>query len=403
MAGNLKTRLSRLRSAARSGRENEEGGGIGFGDSASAPVPPCLASWERKNGYCYERSLRRPCPLPPRLDARPFLSKRRTGPRLEGAEALETGRLRFFDLETTGLSGGAGTIAFLAAVGRIEAGELVLRQFFLSDYPGEAPFLEALLAEFPADAVLGSYNGLAFDLPLLRTRCVLNGLSPPDLPHLDLLYPARRLWRRIHGGASLGLLEVAVLGRDRGEDLPGSRIPGIYFDFLKGGAAEELGLVFSHNAEDVLSLALLCGLIDDVFFSPLEAGAAGGLDRRGLGLSLLNLGREGEGEALLEAAAAAGDEAAAFLLSRRYARAGRRTERAAILDRLGSSLSAEIERAKYFEHAARDYGSALACVDRAEIGLGLAGGLPGGHGPAEALRAALALRRARLEKKLARR
>ena len=89
----------------------------------------------------------------------------------------------FFDLETTGLSGGAGTVAFLAAFGRLERTGTKLRitQYLLLDYPGENDFLEALLAEFNnRQQVVVSFNGKSFDSQILKTRCLMHGMKPPE-------------------------------------------------------------------------------------------------------------------------------------------------------------------------------------------------------------------------------
>jgi uncharacterized protein YprB with RNaseH-like and TPR domain len=362
MAANLKSRLSRLRK----GQAAAQGAVRPAEDEGIAALPPFLEGWERSGDFLYSRELFRPMSFPPRIDPLPFLGRGAPAAKeLAGTGGLESSALRFFDLETTGLSGGAGTLAFLAAIGRPVEGGMALTQFFLADYPGEADFVTAVLEALGGDSVLVTYNGKAFDLPLLRTRCVMNGLSCGAWGNLDLLHVSRRLWRRVHGGASLGLLEREVLGKDRGPDVPGSRIPALWFAFLKGVQDEEMGLVLSHNAEDVLSLAALMVRLTEAFSSPLSELEGEGLDRGGLGRSLMALAREAEGEALLEAAARAGDEKAGILLSRHYARAGRQGERAKVQRWLGASYEGMIERAKFLEHGTRDYARALAWVDKA--------------------------------------
>jgi uncharacterized protein YprB with RNaseH-like and TPR domain len=365
MAGNLKSRLSRIRAAQAGGaakpREEET--------RTSREAPSFLAGWERMDEFVYRREIRFDLELPEVVDAAPFLGRSAA---LElrdpgAAIAAETGSLRFFDLETTGLSGGTGTLAFLAAIGRPSEGGLSVTQVFLADYPGEPLFISAMLEALGADATLVTYNGKSFDLPLLRTRCVMNGLAPPlEARHLDLLHVSRRLWRSVHGGASLGLLEEAVLGKDRGPDVPGSLIPALWFAYLSRGEEGRMDLVMSHNASDVATLASLLALESAIFASPLDHAGDGGLDRAALGRCLLALGRAGEGEALLEAAARDGNERAAILLSRRYGRSGRAEDRARIQELLGSGFDGMVERAKFLEHCGRDYREALAWVRRAE-------------------------------------
>src|SRR6478609_5492629 len=76
----------------------------------------------------------------------------------------------FLDTETTGLAGGTGTYAFLIGVGAIDHTGFRLRQFFMRDY-GEEPSLLCRLHEHLAQFdVLITYNGKAYDQPLLETR-----------------------------------------------------------------------------------------------------------------------------------------------------------------------------------------------------------------------------------------
>lgn len=363
MAGNLKSRLSRIRAA-------QGGGAKPRAEEAQAvrAVPSFLAGWERLDEFVYRREAYFNLTMPDLVDAAPFLGRAGTLEMRERGASPETeaGSLRFFDLETTGLSGGTGTLAFLAAIGRPVDRGFSVTQIFLADYPGESFFISAVLEALGTDTTLVTYNGKSFDLPLLRTRCVLNGISPPDALHLDLLHVSRRLWRSVHGSASLGLLEQAVLGKDRGPDVPGSLIPALWFAYLSRGEEGRMDLVMSHNASDVASLASLLALESAVFAAPLDHVADGGLDRAGLGRCLVALGRPEEGEALLEAAALDGDERAAVLLSKRYGRSGRVEERGRIQEALGRSLAGMVERAKYLEHCAHDYRAALSWVRRAE-------------------------------------
>jgi uncharacterized protein YprB with RNaseH-like and TPR domain len=350
VAANLKGRLARINKSRQAAHESPAQGGEG----AKRPKPAFLSGWEREDDFVWTRKLASDNPLPPSVDGAAFAPLRRKGsvhpPRL-----VEAGELRLFDLETTGLSGGTGTIAFLASIGRIgEGGDFELTQVFLEDYPGEKAFVAAVLGLLGEGATVVSYNGKAFDMPLLRTRCVMNGLEPPVLAHIDALFACRRLWKSVHGGASLGLLEVEVLGRDRGEDVPGSMIPEIWLAFAKSGAAPLMELVLSHNAQDVIGLAKLLSRVQAVFDDPLSLVARSDIDRSGLGRSLLACGREAEGEELLEAAAGDGDERAALLLSSRYRRARRLEDCLRVEGLLGGSYRAAVERAKLHERWSGD-------------------------------------------------
>jgi uncharacterized protein YprB with RNaseH-like and TPR domain len=176
----------------------------------------------------------------------------------------------FLDLETTGLAGGTGTYAFLVGLGRITPEGFHLRQHFLGDLAAERELLAALAPELEAAPLLVTYNGKLFDAPLLETRYRLARMRWPleERPHLDLLYPARRLWKLRCGSARLLDLEQMILGHARAEDVPGSLIPHLYFDYLRGGDARPLEVVFRHNAEDLLTLAALAARLLTLAASP---------------------------------------------------------------------------------------------------------------------------------------
>lgn len=168
-------------------------------------------------------------------------------------------RLAYLDTETTGLAGGTGTCAFLIGVGLVERSSFVVRQLFLRDYPEEKAMLASLadlLAEY--DGVV-TFNGKTFDLPLLETRYALARLQSPftRLVHLDLLHPARRLWKLRLESCQLAHLEREILKLRRSGDVDGWEIPQIYFDYLRTGNARGLQPVFFHNSLDIVTLAAL--------------------------------------------------------------------------------------------------------------------------------------------------
>ncbi len=177
-------------------------------------------------------------------------------------------RLCFFDIETTGLAGGAGTQAFLIGCAILENGGLRVRQFLLPGFEHERAML-AKVAEFTAaQGTLVSFNGRTFDAPLVETRYLLHRLTFPlaDLPHLDMLHPARRLWKQRPAVAGppldddscrLSVLERHLAGYHRIGDVPGFEIPSRYFRFVREGHAHPLEAVLEHNRIDLLSLALV--------------------------------------------------------------------------------------------------------------------------------------------------
>lgn len=270
----------------------------------------------------------------------------------ENEAPLDPERLLFFDLETTGLSSGAGTIAFLAAFARYERKDtqgyaLKIRQYLLLDYPGECDFLDRLLSEFSRggeEPVLVSYNGRAFDAQILRTRCLMNAVRPPDPPHLDLVYPARRLWRRSLENCSLSTIERDALGLDRGDDLPGSEAPDAWFDFVKRGDPVRLLRICEHNARDLEGLASLLIRVSKIASDPLKAVSVPSrapVDGESLALrwyAAAKNARGGDSEtelrglsrSLLERAAAEGSYRAAFVLAFECAAEGNPARAAAL-------------------------------------------------------------------------
>ena len=162
----------------------------------------------------------------------------------------------WLDTETTGLAGGTGTYVFLLGIAYFAEGELVLRQHLLHDIGYERAFVETIQAEIEAFRACASYNGKSFDLPLLRTRWVMTLRSEirVDESHLDLLHPARRLWKDRFGSTGLKQLEESIFDEGRTDDIPGSLIPDAYFHYLRKRDPAIIAPVLEHNARDIVSL-----------------------------------------------------------------------------------------------------------------------------------------------------
>lgn len=172
---------------------------------------------------------------------------------------VDLSRALFVDTETSGLAGGTGTFAFLIGVGRVEDESFRVTQFLMRDPRGEAGMLEELAAVAAGQRDVVTYNGSGFDLPLLETRFALNGLPYPfrGARHLDLLHPARRLFKPRHENARLSTLERELLEVERDDDIPGDRIPQVFFHFLRHGHHPAMESVLAHNRYDVVTLAAL--------------------------------------------------------------------------------------------------------------------------------------------------
>ena len=204
-------------------------------------------------------------------------------------ELEDFGGAAFIDTETTGLGNGAGVYAFMVGVGTFEAidstrvpSQFVVRQFFMR-HPGEEGAVLAAVADLLRDKhLVVTFNGRGFDLPLLRGRYLQNrrllaeramvALLAEGAPHLDLLMPARRLWRRRLQSCRLINLEQMILGiRRTQDDVAGALIPYLYLDYVRTGNAGEMSRVFYHNREDIVSMVSLAQRLIQAYTAPEEA------------------------------------------------------------------------------------------------------------------------------------
>lgn len=295
-------------------------------------------------------------------------------------------RWAFLDTETTGLAGGTGTYAFLIGVGSIDAEGFRLRQFFMRDYGEEASLLWRLAEHLAQFDVLITYNGKAYDQPLLETRFrMVRARHPFDrMEHLDLLHGARRLWKLRLESCRLVDLENRVLGVEREGDLPGEMIPYVYFDFLRSQRAFQVVPIFHHNAIDILSLACLTAIVPLAFRSPDDAGLRHGPDLIGVARWMLQAERPEEAATLFKRALQLGlpDDLLFRTIWESAAverKLGRMDSSLASMTELAASrnpfrVRALQELAKHYEHREKNYTmalemtrSALALEDTAEI------------------------------------
>ncbi len=281
-------------------------------------------------------------------------------------EALDPSQWLFLDTETTGLAGGTGTYAFLVGLAWWDAGGLEVEQLFLRDYSEEHAVLESLAARMAERRVLVTFNGRSFDWPLLETRYRMTRRihASPPAAHLDLLHPARQLWRLKLGSVRLMELEQHVLGPldwRREGDIPGALIPQAYFSYLRGGGPEALSLVFRHNQMDLRGLAVLAARLVALLTDP-GAATSDALELYGLSRLVERRGATEDARQLYERALAAGlPEEADRAARRELARLAKREqdfERATELweDLLGETrdgLDAYEQLAIYYEHRAR--------------------------------------------------
>ncbi len=336
----------------------------------------------------------------------------------------------FLDAETSGLAGGTGTYAFLVGVGRFlstdsetdtwkstdaEADKrtetdfgrkstdsqtdtrmgtdfgtdkrtetdfgtdkrMVFRveQYFMRDPSEEAALLEALAQALAPARALVTFNGKAFDAPLLATRYRLHSIPVPfeDCLHLDLLPLARRLWRDRLPSRALKYLEENVLLAPRtSEEVPGYEIPYLYFDYLRTGDAAPLKGVFYHNAMDIVALAALTSHVAAILYNPFDGRVRHGLDFIALAKLFEELGKWDLAARLYERGLEVElPETDFWEAVRRLSRLERRRGDLEAAVRLWEQAAAQghiyacVELAKHCEHRLHDPAAALTWTRRA--------------------------------------
>ena len=289
---------------------------------------------------------------------------------------VDLSRTIFLDTETTGLSGGSGTCAFLVGAGFFDGNSFILRQFFMQDYNQEKPVLQALSGLLSDFSHIVTYNGKSYDLPLLGTRYILNRIKSPLKfdSHLDLLFPARRIWKRRLKDCSLSNLENKVLGLERTADIPSYLIPQAYFDFLRTGELNKLHDIIDHNSGDILSLAALLLQVSRLVNNPQESDSAHPEELLSLGLQFYYT-REWDKAGQYFDRAVKRVSGGGFYLDahlfkgRLYKKQGKWQDAQVVWKNIISEnpdfcLEPHLELAKFYEHRARDLKQALATVER---------------------------------------
>lgn len=294
MIRNLRGKLEAL--ARESAGTGSPAGAESRRSAAPANTPPARACYVREffvQPGEWEESLR--CAVPEAMN-RPGLSRRtfeELCKQLKLAGGWTLADCLFFDTETTGLSLGTGTQIFLLGVGSFQGDRFRVAQYFVRNPGEEGDMLRRFERDLAGRKALVSFNGRRYDLPLLESRMVLNRLRTDlTLPHLDLLLPARRIFKYRLGSCSLGNLEQRMLGTHREGDVSGSAIPGRYFNYVNSGDFELVEDILRHNLMDVLSMVHLLVRMEGMLESPLETAEA--LDLYGIGRSLAVTGDERE-------------------------------------------------------------------------------------------------------------
>ena len=287
---------------------------------------------------------------------------------------LDLSRMLLIDTETTGLSGGTGTLPFLLGMAWFEDRSLRLEQLLLRRPGEEGPMLRRLAERLAEASCIVTYNGKSFDWPLLRTRAVMNRVPlPPPRAHVDLLHASRRIFGRRLADVRLVSMESEVLGKRRERDIDGAEIPELFFRFVRGESGAILAPVIEHNAHDLIALAAILAVLAERVASARAHHAPE--DR--LAVASLAM-RSGDAQRALswacDAADAGGDDSLiveALLLAARAARKARDRDREGpLLERALAHAHAlrreetlvaavRLALAKHLEHHARDLPRAL--------------------------------------------
>lgn len=302
----------------------------------------------------------------------------------DDARYLGPERLVFLDTETTGLSGGTGTYVFLVGVGRFIGRDFLLRQFFMRHPGDERSLLHGLADSLRGADGLVTYNGRSFDVPLLDTRYRMHAQTfPAPAAHIDVLSPARAIWKHRLPNCSLGTIERVVLGVERDLDAPGWMIPQMYFDYLRTRRVDDLAAVFEHNRTDILTLARLTAIVhayesgrdqpDDAIDRLALAlhrwrvhGSAAALDD-------LRDGWQGRAAPSTLRLRALRELSAALKRQQRHSEAQSVWQQALADPSRDIRVFAAEELAKYLEHQQGDHEMALAIARRGADGAALAG------------------------------
>ncbi len=332
------------------------------------------------------------------------LSELLENPSIEG---LDLSRVLFIDTETTGLAGGTGTYVFLMGMGWIEGKEFIVEQLFMRDFIEEQALLWRTIQLVSEYDILVSFNGRRYDVPLFDTRLILNRIDGRlgEMPHLDLLHPARLLYGGIFDNCRLQTLEKELMGQYRYGDVPGAEIPRLFFEYLTSGDVGSLLPVFEHNVLDVVTLLTLTAHFLHLCQKPeLDPRALGGLGRLYSRRGNQDLARE-----LLEEARSRRKATYRDLrdLGHLYKRSGEHskalevwkaliTRQERVSHELGFDAGPYVEAAKHYEHRTGDFVKALEYTNAALQQAAAANG----HAPSPRLVGELDHRVTRLRRKL---
>jgi len=282
----------------------------------------------------------------------------------------------FLDTETTGLSGGTGTFAFMIGLGFFEGDGFQVQQLFMRDYSEERASLSLVKSLLESFQFLITFNGRLYDIPLLETRFILSRLSSKirEMPNFDLLYPSRKVWKGVYENCRLITLETQLLGMEREDDIPSEWIPTLYFDYLQTGDGRKIHRIFYHNRTDVLSMVGLVGRIHLVYHDPQAAHPKKGIEHFSLGRLFWEHRCPEKAISCFENALKRCDESLSWeamrWLSMAFKKTGQGDKARSLWEEMltwpyPKDAFPYIELAKYHEHRLQDFGKAIVYVEQA--------------------------------------
>lgn len=341
--------------------------------AVSAPAPRPAPRPEPAAGDCWRKEVTRP------LDEFPgaFDLSRATLMLMQQEELpapLDPTRILYLDTETTGLSGGAGTVAFQVGLGFLREDGFHVRQLVMRDYPEERYLLRQVQTALEQADVLCTFNGRTFDVPLLRSRFLMNRMDPEalELPHIDLLHIARRVFKLRLKRCNLGHLEEQVLGIPRENDLPGAEVPERFFRYLRTGEFALLDDVLRHNEQDIASLCVLLSRMTWLYEHPERIGHSEDLFAMGVALERASHLEEARRCYRLLPSGALHAQGQ-LRMAAGYRREGNRREAARLWEEMiargEGGVTPYVELAKHLEHHERDLPRALEMTRQAMLRL----------------------------------
>ena len=294
----------------------------------------------------------------------------------ERLKELDFEKALFLDTETTGLTGGTGTFAFMVGLGFFHEDKFSIHQFFMRDYSEERAALSLLKDMMDSFQFLVTFNGRQYDIPLLETRFILSRINSKirQMPNFDLLYPSRKIWKGAYENCRLVTLESRLLEIERTDDIPSEWIPYLYFDYIQTGDARKIQQVFYHNQMDILSMVALAGRIHLVYHDPQAARTRKGIEHFALGRLFWEHGQREKAIPCFEIALkrCADDLSWDVMkwLSMAFKKTGQGEKARSLWEEMaGWSYKRDafpyVELAKYHEHRLKDWERAITYVDEA--------------------------------------